>query len=244
MIDLHTHILPHMDDGAKNVRESLEMIECLNLHEVHTAICTPHFDPRKISIEEFVSKIEKAFLSIHDSRMTLIPGSETRYHNLLYQYSDLDQLCIQNTNYLLLELPDQEHWSNSDFENIEKLINIFRVIPMIAHIERYHFLWNNKKNIRRFMNLGCVMQINANTIIDKKQRKTALHYIKNGLIDAIGSDCHNMLQRPPNLKEAFVIIKKEIGNFYCDLLQQNANSIIKGRMIRNDTSLMLKGSEF
>lgn len=235
MIDIHTHILPHFDDGAKDVEEALKMIEYLERQKVHTAICTPHFDPRKSSIEEFSSKREKAFQAMYASKITLISGSETLYHDLLYQYSDLDHICINNTKYLLLELPYKDRWSDYDMKCIIKLMNLFNIIPIIAHIERYKFLWKNKKNIRQLMNLGCLMQINANTIIDRKQRKMALHYIKKGYIDVIGSDCHNMSQRPPNLKDAFVIIEKEIGNYYCDLLQHNADSIIQGIMIRNDT---------
>ena len=245
MIDIHTHILPYMDDGAKNVEEALRMIECLEEQGVQTAVCTPHFDPTKGSIEEFMVQREKASLALKTFRLPLILGSETLYDDLLFQYSSLDHICIYNTKYLLLELPYQDQWSDYDFEGIERLINLYHIIPIIAHIERYHFLWKNKKHIKRFMNLGCVMQINAKTIIDKKKRKTALHYIEKGFIDVIGSDSHNMSKRPPNLKDAFVIIEKEIGKSYCDRLQENANLIIRGIRIRNDVSrFMLRGSEF
>lgn len=244
MIDVHTHILPYIDDGAKDVDEALRMTECLKSQSVKTAICTPHFDPTKDSIEEFVAKREKSFLAIKNSQVTLISGSETLYHHSLYHYSDLDEICINNTRYLLLELPYKTNWNDYDFECIEQVINLFHVIPIIAHIERYNFLWKHNKNIRQLLSLGCLMQINASTIIGKKQRKTALHYIKKGFIDLIGSDCHNMIQRPPNLKDAFVIIEKEIGISYCNLLQGNANSVIKGKVIRNDRGFNLKGSEF
>jgi len=244
MIDVHTHILPYIDDGAKDAVEALKMTECLKMQQVHTAICTPHFDPTRNSLDEFVKKRENALLSMNDSGIALISGSETFYHELLYQYSDLNQICISNTRYLLLELPYQSHWSDYVLEGIEKLMNLYLVIPVIAHIERYHFLWDNIKNIRHLMNLGCVMQINANTIIDKKQRKKALKFIKKGWIDVIGSDCHNTSQRPPNLKEAFEIIERKCGSSYSNKLQQNANAMIKGRLIRNGSaSFILKGSE-
>lgn len=235
MIDIHTHILPYIDDGAKDIAEALKMTECLKQQLVHMAICTPHFNPTKNSIEDFVKKRKKALEAMYDSKITLISGSETLYHEMLYQYSDLDHICIHNTKYLLLELPYKEHWRDSDLDCINKLINLFNIIPIIAHIERYKILWKKKKNIRQLMRLGCLMQVNAGTIIDKRQRKIALAYIKNGLIDLIGSDCHNMSQRPPNIKDAFVIIEKDIGILYSDLLKNNANSIIKGLLIRNNT---------
>lgn len=234
MIDIHTHILPHIDDGAEDAKEAKKMIDCMQMLQVRIAVCTPHFDPARNSMEKFVAKREKAFSYINNSAVVLLPGSETLYHDLLYQYSELDQICINNTRYLLLELPYSKHWSDRDLECIEKLMNVFRIIPVIAHMERYCFLWKNKKNIRKLINLGCVMQINAKAIIDSKLRKTALHYIEEGLTDVMGSDCHDMSQRYPNLKEAFDIIEREIGIYYCDLLQQNAASIINGKKIRND----------
>jgi len=235
MIDIHTHILPNIDDGAKDVAEALKMTEYLEEQGVETAVCTPHFDPTKISLEEFIGKREKAFLAIKDSKITLISGSETLYHDFLYQYSDLTPICINNSKYLLLELPYKEVISEYEFQSITKFMNLFNIIPVIAHIERYDCLWKNKKNIRRLMNLGCLIQVNANTIIDTKKRKRAVKYIKKGLIDLIGSDCHNMTKRPPNLKDAFVIIEEELGTSYCDLLNENADSIVNGIILRATT---------
>jgi protein-tyrosine phosphatase len=244
MIDIHTHILPYIDDGAKDTEEALKMIRYLALQGVDMAVCTPHFDPLISTIEEFIEKRDKALQAIYTSDITLISASETRYQELLYEYSALDPICIGKSRYLLLELPYKENWSDYDIEDIEKLMSLYNVIPIIAHIERYKALWKSKKAIRQLMSLGCIVQINAGTIIDINKRKTALHYIKNGLVDVIGSDCHNMSKRPPNLKDAYAIIDKEIGIYYCDLLQQNAASIIKGKGIREDIGrLMLRGSE-
>ncbi|NLL01336.1 MAG: hypothetical protein GX271_11850 [Clostridiales bacterium] len=245
MIDIHTHILPYMDDGAKDTGEAMKMIDFLRFQGIDIAVCTPHFDPSSSSIKEFTENREKAFQTISTDNITLIAGSETGYHDLLYQYSDLNQICISNTSYLLLELPYKNFRSEYLLENIDKLMSLFYIIPIIAHIERYNALWKSKINIKKLLGLGCITQINADTIIDKKKRRTALHYIKSGLIDLIGSDCHNMSRRPPNLKDAFVIIEKEIGSSYCDLLKKNANSIIKGEMIREEIARpMLRGSEF
>lgn len=228
MIDIHTHVLAYIDDGAKDLVESRQMIECLKNQDVNTAICTPHFDPRKNSMEDFVEKREKAIYAINDSSITLISASETLYDDLLYQYYDLDYICVNNTKYLLLELSYQGFKIDYYLESFHKLMNLFNIIPIIAHIERYNILWKNKNNIKKLKNLGCLMQLNAQTIIDKKRRKTGLDFIKKGFVDLIGSDCHNMSQRPPNLKEAFLIIEKEIGTSYSDLLQNNADLIIKG----------------
>lgn len=241
MIDIHTHVLPYIDDGAKDNLEAIKMTECMEQQGVQMAICTPHFDSTKQSMEDFLLKREEAILAMKNSKIPLISGSETLYSYILFQYSDLDQICINNTRYLLLELPYKDDRKNLDLEPIENLINLFNIIPIIAHIERYNFLWKNKNNIKRLMNLACVMQVNANTIIHKKHRKTALNYIKKGFIDVIGSDCHNIIKRPPNLKDAFVIIENEIGISYSAQLKNNAESISRGIKLRNDAArIMLK----
>lgn len=244
MIDIHTHVLPYIDDGARDQKEALYMLKVLKRQGTETIVCTPHFDPGKIALKDFTIGRNKALLALEGSGIQLIPASETRYHDLLFYISDIDKLCINNTSYLLLELPYTEKRSGLETEGIRKLMKLYQITPILAHIERYKALWKNRKNIRHMISLGCVIQINADTVIDKSSRRTALNYIKGGLIDVVGSDCHSMLKRPPNLKDALDIIEKELGSYYSDLLCRNTELIIKGKMLREDIKrLMLRGSE-
>ncbi|ROR29250.1 protein-tyrosine phosphatase [Mobilisporobacter senegalensis] len=233
MIDIHTHILPYIDDGAKDLTEAIKMTECLYLQQVTSAVCSPHFDPTRNTLEEFLNMRTKSFHLLKDSKIKLYVGSETMFHDFLFQYPDLSQLCINNTKYLLLEFPYDKHWEDHDFNMIEKLMGYYNIIPIIAHIERYRPLWNHKKQIKKLIDLGCVIQINTNTIIEKKNRRKALHYIKKDLIDVLGSDCHNMTYRPPIYTVAFDIIEQKLGKNYCSELQHKAECVIKGTEVRN-----------
>lgn len=229
MIDLHTHILPNIDDGARCIAEAIEMTESLYNQNVNKAVCTPHFNPTQISLQEFIKKRTTAMNLMKDSKIKLIPGSETMLHTYLFHYSDLRELCIGNTRYLLIELPYSGKLDRKVYEMIERLIWFYNVIPIIAHIERYSV---TDKNIKKFQDMGCVIQLNTTSIINKKSRKQAVRYIRNGYIDVLGSDCHNMSNRLPVFTPAFDLVMNEINENSCNNIKYNAECIINGIEIR------------
>lgn len=233
LIDMHTHILPGIDDGASNLNEAQSMIKSLYEQNTIAAVCTPHFNPVTTSISEFVKKRNQASDLLKDSEIKLINGSETVLHEYLFYYSDLYDLCIGNTNYLLIELPFIKRWPKQVYSLIKKIIMYYDIIPIIAHVERYPPTRNNKKNIKRLRDLGCVIQVNTTTVLNNKVNKRILHYVKESYVDVLGSDCHNMTIRKPILKEAYEKIERELGEEYCEALCFNAWCIVKGIDIRN-----------
>lgn len=240
MVDLHTHILPNMDDGAKDIQEAIKMTEVLLKQKVITAVCTPHYDPTKTSIQEFTNKREIAMNKLKGSKITLLKGSETVLHDYLFHYPDLSDLCIGTTKYLLIELPFNKNWNESIYEQLERLINFYGIIPVIAHIERYPVIKKNMKCLKILIDLGCVIQLNTSTIINKKSRKKALQYMKRGYIDVLGSDCHNMFSRPPKITEAFDIVTHELGSFSSNKLLHNAECIVHGIEIKKQNAYIIQ----
>ena len=234
MIDIHTHILPNIDDGANSVEEAYKMIESLYNQDIKKAVCTPHFDPTRMSLEDFISKRAMAVNQMRDSKVTLIPASETMFHEYLFHYSDLSSLCIENTKYLLLELPYISKWDEKFFKTLKSFIIYYDVIPIIAHIERYHQVKKKEKNIKKLIELGCLIQLNTTSVLDKKYKKRAFSYIKQGYIDVLGSDCHNMVDRYPVITEANDRIEQSLGVRYLEEFRQNALSIINGTRLREN----------
>ena len=232
MVDLHTHILPNIDDGASNLEEALKMTEFLSNQNIMKAVCTPHFDPSQTSLQEFIKKRTSAMDCMRDSKITLICGSETILHDYLFHYSELSGLCIENTRYLLVELPNRKNWDIKVYEKLEKLISYFAITPIIAHVERYQAVKKNVKCIKKLIDMGCVIQINTTSIMNKKSRHQAIYYMKHGYIDVLGSDCHNMKNRPPVIIAAFDIIEKKLGLKYCAELKHNSECIVSGIEIR------------
>jgi protein-tyrosine phosphatase len=228
MIDVHTHILPNIDDGARDLAEAIRMIEYLRIQNVTKVICTPHFDPTKTDLKEFIYKRSLAMKLLRNENIDLIAASETVFHEYLFHYPALTALCIEKTKYILLEFPYTEKWDLKVYHLLEKLINYYNVIPIIAHIERYCAIKKSARKVKRLKDMGCVIQLNTSSIIDKKRRIQAIRYLKYGYIDLLGSDCHNMNQRPPVMAEAFDIVIQKLGDKYSDKLKFNAECIVKG----------------
>jgi protein-tyrosine phosphatase len=234
MIDLHTHILPNIDDGAGSVEEAIAMTEMLLQQGVRLAVFTPHFDPTHLALSEFVKRRKASWTLMSESKLPLLPGSETRLHDYLFHYPDLSELCIAQSNYLLLELPFEKKKERL-FEAIDRLMNFYLITPVIAHIERYSMM--NDKSIQKLIDMGCVIQLNTSSLMDKNLKKKAFHYLKKGFIDVIASDCHNTTTRVPNIQKGYEIIEQKYSSEYSHRLLDNSECIIRGGEIKRVTTI-------
>jgi protein-tyrosine phosphatase len=232
MIDLHTHILPNIDDGANSVEEALALVKDLQKQGVYNIVCTPHFDPTQISLDEFVVKRTSAMHKLKGLEVALLPGSETVLHNYLFHYSDLNALCINDTRYLLTELPFTDKWDSKIYRLLDKLVSYYDIIPIISHIERYPAVKKNAKCINSLIEMGCILQLNTSSILNKKYSTHAFHYLRQGYIAVLGSDCHNIDVRPPIITDAIERITLKIGVSCTDQLMYNAECIIKGMELK------------
>jgi protein-tyrosine phosphatase len=240
MIDLHTHILPGMDDGAANIEEAMLMSEAFRSQLVDTVACTSHYDPTKFSLEEYLNKRTEAMKKLEFCRITLKAASETYLHEYLFHYPELSQLCIFQTDYLLVELPCTDKWEDNIYSMMERLIHYYHVIPIIAHIERYPAVQKNKKWIRRFLQLGCLIQVNADSILNWKEWLRIKRYLKRGYIHVIASDSHNLSTRPSRLSQAYDKISKKLGEEYSNQLKLNAEAVIRGEALRKKFEAILE----
>lgn len=238
MIELHSHILPGIDDGAKDVKESSLMLDCLCKQNIDTVVLTPHFYPADMSFKRFVERRNHAFAKLENAKKTeginLIPASETLMSEILFNYDSIEELCIKGTNYLLLELPYTRKWSDRLFSKVDELMGKYGIIPLIAHVERYEPVRKDYKILNNLTELGCVLQMNTGSIISFMTRRFALKLMKKGFIDAAASDCHNMTTRKPEHMLAMEIVKKKLGAEYIDRFISNAKKIVNNEKIRSD----------
>lgn len=232
MIDFHTHILPAVDDGAANRDEALALIEALRREGIKTAVCTPHFDPSRISLQDFAAQRSKAFLELGDACIRLVAASETFLHDYLFHYSDLSLLCIEHTQYLLLELPFFRKWDDRLYSMLNSLISDYNIIPIIAHIERYAAA-RKKAAAGRLKEAGCLLQLNTSSLLDAVSQKRAIKLIKKGYIDLLGSDCHDRYKRPPVIIQALQLINEHLGEKYIRQLEENGMNVLNNIDIRS-----------
>ena len=212
MIDWHSHILPALDDGSQNVSESLSILSELKTQEVDIVVATPHFIANDESLTDFIERRQKSFDSLveqtSDGMPSILLGAEVKYYPGISRLEGLEQLKIQGTNLLLLEMP-MARWTEYTLRELIELSNSKRVTVMLAHIERYmssqsEEVWN------RLLDNGILMQVNASYFLGFSKRKS-ISQLVGGMIHFIGSDCHNTSSRPPKIKSAIDYITKKLG---------------------------------
>jgi protein-tyrosine phosphatase len=216
VIDFHTHILPCIDDGSKSLKESVDMLRLLSEQGVGTVVLTPHYYARNETVSEFLIRRDRAYadlleaISEEDHSPELRLGAEVAYFSGISNMPDLEKLQIQNTNYLLLEMPFEE-WSSLTMREVQNILLKQRIVPIIAHVERYFAYQHVYEKIEELIDLGVLLQVNAEAFLGFFSRKKVLRMIKDNQINLIGSDCHNMGKRKPNIDLAKHMILKKLG---------------------------------
>jgi protein-tyrosine phosphatase len=198
MLDFHTHILPQMDDGAGSRDEAAALIQALIHQGITTAVLTPHYYPFKESLPAFLERRMWSYSSLGNCELNLILGSETYLCESLFCYDSISELAIERTGFLLLELPYTEPWGSDLFKQLRRIRSKYNLTPVIAHVERYgHVRQKRERVLQELVDLGCLLQLNIDSVIDRKSRSLALRMLKGGWVDFVGSDCHSMKERPP-----------------------------------------------
>ena len=225
MIDIHTHILYNIDDGAVNLDDSLNLIQLEIENDVDTIVLTPHFDPYIDSLDEFTEKRDKNYNVLAEKALEkgvkVYAGSEVFYSELLLYYSSLKPLCFSGKKNLLVEFNIYQNFDKDFFDDFARLIRKFSVIPIIAHVESYEQIRKNYKILNKFRELGCVTQINADHLLDSANDKFFAKLFENTLVDIVATDCHDIVRRPPVLKRAMELVRNVYGEEYYSLIIEN-----------------------
>ncbi len=230
MIDFHAHILSGVDDGSKSVDESLLMLKALADQGVKTVIATPHFYANDESVDEFIDRRNKAYELLVDKAPdvpNIILGAEVRYYDGISRLQDLKKLRIEGTKFLLLEMPFSR-WTEYAIKEIVDIASRGKITLVLAHIDRYLSM-QSKDTLVRLLENGVLFQANASFFGRVLGASKAVRMLKENQIHFIGSDCHNLTDRAPNMHKAIQVIKKRIGNtavgdyinFGNSLFQQN-----------------------
>ncbi|MCC8356925.1 MAG: capsular polysaccharide biosynthesis protein [Oscillospiraceae bacterium] len=224
MLDFHTHILPGMDDGSKDVSTSLAMLEASAAYGADAVAVTPHFYGEDNSPAQFLARRDMAFRRLTSvleasggDYPRLLLGAEVRFFNGISITEDLDSLCLEGTRLLLLEMPFVR-WNERMLREVAA-ISRRGVKPVAAHVERY-MDFQPKRILADFMGLDIYIQCNAEFFLTRKTARRALHMLENGQIQFLGSDAHNTTTRPPNLFPARELIRQKMGQDALDYLAE------------------------
>ncbi|HFH8898429.1 TPA: capsular polysaccharide biosynthesis protein Cps4B [Streptococcus agalactiae] len=243
MIDIHSHIVFDVDDGPKTLEESLSLIEESYRQGVRIIVSTSH--RRKGMFETPEDIIFKNFSIVkHEAEkrfehLQILYGGELYYTSDMLEKLKLKQIpTLNNTKFALIEFSMQTSWK--DIHTALSNVLMLGITPVVAHIERYNALENQKERVKEIINMGCYTQINSSHILkqklfnDKHKRfkKRARYFLEENLVYFVASDMHNLDVRPPFLAEAYKIICRDFGKERANqLFIENAQSILKNHYI-------------
>lgn len=216
IIDLHSHVLPHMDDGSADVRMSLQMLERMLEQGVETVCATSHYYARCESIGAFLERRKRAWDCLQEGMRevkrtpSILLGAEVAYFPGISRCEELEQLCLAGSRTLLLEL-SYTQWTPQQVEEVASLSldHGYRVI--LAHPERFSHMKSYWDDLERMLSLPIAFQVNADSLLHWRSRKLALELLRSASNPLVASDSHNLTMRPPRLEKARMVIGKYLG---------------------------------
>ena len=235
IIDIHCHILPGVDDGARDVETSLAMMKASRTQGVQCMVATPHFYATHDRIDAFLNRRREAFeelsKQITPDHPKVILGAEVAFFRGISRAERLEALRIEGTNSILLELPFRP-WTDEDVDEVSQIVDKRGFNLILAHIERYLGMRGNADFFEELLGLPVMVQINAESLLDWRQRGKVLKLVKNGQVHLMGSDCHGMGHRPPNLGEGREVIKKKAGTEFLDRMDRCSEELLFGDSVQ------------
>ena len=213
MVDFHSHILPEMDDGADSVETSLAMLRESSRQGVDLICATPHFYADEEDPKSFLQRRSEAYSRLREAMgdgkgyPDILLGAEVLYFPGISVAEEMRELCLEGTFFLLVE-PPMLPWSEAMLDEIEACVSSLHCIPVIAHIDRYMRLLNAPELLNRVMGRKMLIQANAAFFLHRQSQDAALDSLRHGRIHFLGSDCHDLIDRAPNLEAALDVIRK------------------------------------
>lgn len=226
MIDLHTHILPGMDDGAPDIKTALQMLMMEAKQGVRTVALTPHFYRTREHVSDFLQRRAYAMGQLQNvlkgkKHPRLVLAAEVAYVPGIADWQELEQLCYAGTKILLIE-PPMTAWNEDMFRQLYSIEGRRGITPMIAHIDRY-FETQKKTHIEQLLEMGFPIQVSTAALMKFMSRRRAVKLLTeyNGVLV---TDCHNTAMRPPDIANALQVLQKKRN---CDIrkILEHANEI-------------------
>lgn len=216
IIDFHSHILPGIDDGSASVEQSIAMLRMEAEQGIEHVIATPHFYPKHHTPADFLRRREEAEkllreeMAKHEGLPRLSVGAEVYFFPGIADCDALQELTIDNKGCIILEMPHSA-WAQSMYREMEGISVKQGITPIIAHIDRYIQPFKTREIMKHLDDLPVFVQVNASFFLHASTKRTALRLLREDRIHLLGSDCHNISSRSPNMGQATETIRQCLG---------------------------------
>lgn len=238
IIDIHSHILPGLDDGACDEEESLAMLKIAEENGIREIIATPHFHYRRgcAAPEQIESSVLKMQSILDDAgiRIRLYTGNELYYtHEVLENLKAGQALTMAESDYVLLEFSPE-----TQKRTIQNAVYEFMTegyYPIIAHMERYQAFQMDLEFVDEILRMGAYYQINAGSLVGQAGwtiQRFSRSLMKSGVIQFAATDAHNTNKRSPRIRKAEEWLVKKCGEAQAvNCLYKNAKMILENKAI-------------
>lgn len=245
IIDIHTHILPGVDDGCRTIEDSIEVIKYLKGNGVTDIVLTSHYiensnySYNQISRSEIFTRLKE---KTQDLEVNLYLGNEIYLSDNVINLLERHEIStINNTKYMLVELPLTGYLNN--LQNILCDLTSYGIVPIIAHPERYDFLQKNFKRVRELLEFDCLIQCNIDSLTGKYGRsakRLMKKLLKNNLVQFVATDTH-YVGSSDDLNKAYNKLKKIVGNDkYKQLTCTNSEIVLKNGEVFGNLEYLIR----
>lgn len=234
-VDIHTHILPGVDDGARDTAQALKLLKRAYDQGTREMILTPHYRGRyrdnvRVKLTGCFNELCHA-AKAECPELKLYLGCEVGYElDVSEKIADGTVLSLNNTQYVLLEFQNMNFRSRI-LDGVLEVIN-FGYIPVIAHVERYDAIRKAPRLAEELIELGALLQVNADSVLGKGGfgvKRCCHQLLKRHLVHFIATDAHDQETRQPELKTCYQKIRKKYGQLYADtLFIHNGRAVLAG----------------
>lgn len=237
-IDIHSHILPGIDDGAKSHDEALRMLRIAVKNNIKVVIATPHYisGEKNASSEKVKKRLALLNELVHKNNLhiDIVLGNEIYYRSSIPMLLNMGEInTLAGSKYVLVEFNPMKNYEYIRDAVYKLLADGF--IPVLAHAERYVELMQKKELLKELINMGACIQINAGTICGKMGRaakQDAIWLLKKGYVHFVATDAHDSKKRTPCFNQAAKIIKRKFGKEMVEkLLVSNPEKILRDEYI-------------
>lgn len=233
MVDVHCHILPGLDDGSADVKESLAMAQTAITDGITHVVATPHSSTEFKFDYARVRQLRDQLQRLIGDRLVLATGCDFHLNleNLEALHKDAARFCINQQNYLLVEFSDYAIPPTTS--HTLHGMQLMGLHPIITHPERNGIIEAQTNLLPSWVRLGCYGQVTAGSLtgtFGPKARESALRWIGQGLIHFVASDAHNTRGRPLKLQPAYEVIREKFGDVKAQaLFLDNPMAAFEGR---------------
>lgn len=231
--DIHCHILPNLDDGARSMEQTIAMMNIAVDEGITSMICTPHYHLGRVvaeynDCEERIKEVREE-LKKRNINVDLYLGAEICYFSEAVDEVDEGRIhTMAGSSYVLLEFEP-----SVEYRRIRTAVNEFTMagyVPIIAHIERYDCMIMAMDEVSELISMGALIQINASSVLGELGfgvKRFIKKMMKNEMVSFVSTDAHSNGHRAPRMRKCYEYVAKKFGGDYAmDIFCNNAKNIV------------------